>query len=292
MWYELAEYIVNRYKCMSIINKQMLKRLILFMLFFSLLYSCSRKGVIMERDKECFLDKKKNWIIGEDKMSKLFGSEFEYFLPREIEILGFNGGYINTDYREPLRTYTEIDSVTGGIRMVNDPNAKSKLRAAYKIEGCADTVWAKKRMANHLLKKYKLTRKDSFFYNSIFNFSIHPDSIHLLTPHADTNIIIGMKNVGWYQYCMGCTFAVSIGLILEEQGYSLSGLYRYELKPLESYHDLSFLNNVQLHFVYNYKKYREMDNAEIVLALEEDFGILLTHVRTDTLKMGYYVLHE
>ena len=155
-----------------------------------------------------------------------------------------------------------------------------------------DTIWAKRRMAEHLMQKYKLTRVDSFYYNDIYTYSLHPDSIHLLKTHTDPKIIMSIYNIGWDQHCQGCTLANSLGWIFEDQGYSRYGLYRYELIADRTFIDQKFLNNSLFHFEYNYKKYRELDASELATNLRDDFGILLTHEARDTVKMGYYNYSE
>ncbi|MDF1695418.1 MAG: hypothetical protein P1U56_06285 [Saprospiraceae bacterium] len=64
----------------------------------------------------------------------------------------YNNRNVKLNYKEPLPQYAEVDSLSGNIRMVNNPQAKSTFRGGYKIEGCLDTTCAKKKMADHLLR--------------------------------------------------------------------------------------------------------------------------------------------
>ncbi|MDF1695120.1 MAG: hypothetical protein P1U56_04785 [Saprospiraceae bacterium] len=270
-------------------------RYLLLNIFIVIVISCSPKFMITADKNECILIKEENRIQGSDLTAKTFGSEFEYYLPRVIESLAFNStpnSPINSNYSEPPRTYFEEDTVSGGIRVISNPKNKSKIRAFYIIEGCIDTIWAKNRMAEHLMQKYKLTRIDSFYLNDAFTYSIHPDSLHLLTVHNDPNVDLAFKNIGWDFHCMGCTIANSLGWIFYEQGIDPLGFIRVELNPDINYYDQDFLKNVKLHFVYNYNKYREIESSQLQYALREDFGIILTHERRDTVRMGYYVLDE
>ena len=82
------------------------------------------------------------------------------FLPSAIELLLF-------PTKKPYEVF--VDDYNN--------NTKSQDRFIdYHIEGCADTLWAKQAMAEHLMDKYCLTRRDSTYYDTVYWVSVLDDS--------------------------------------------------------------------------------------------------------------------
>ncbi|MDF1695419.1 MAG: hypothetical protein P1U56_06290 [Saprospiraceae bacterium] len=91
---------------------------------------------------------------------------------------------------------------------------------------------------------------------------------------------------------MGCTFAAFISGVLSERGYKFEGIKRYELNPDQTFNDLDFLTKEKFDFTYYFEVYKDVEISEVASTLSEEFGILLIHERTDTVRMGYYFVGE
>ncbi|MDF1695119.1 MAG: hypothetical protein P1U56_04780 [Saprospiraceae bacterium] len=261
----------------------------MLVIFVITCYSCATTKSIVS----CTFNPEKNEIIGNNKKAKAFMSyNNNNYIPIAIEELLYNNRNVISNYKEPLPQYAELDSLTGNIKMVNNPQAKSLLRGGYKIKGCTDTTWAKKKMADHLLRKYQLSRQDSFFINDIFTYSFNLDSIQLLKSHEDLNIIVGLKKSRGFYECLGCNFSLFISGILDERGYKFRGIKRYELNHDQTFFDTEFLTKEKFDFSYYFKAYKDVEIDEVISTLRNKYGIMLTHERTDTVRMGVYNLDE
>ncbi len=246
-------------------------------------------------NSECKLIPENNEIVGNKKNAKIFMSNNNnYYLPVVIEQLLYNNSNVKSNYKEPLLQYAVVDSLTGGIRMVNNPQAKSKLRGGYKIEGCADTTWAKVRMANHLLKKYQLTRIDSFIIKDRFRYSFIKDSIHLLVPHTDPNVIIGSGDFRGNLSCRGCSVEDFAWKVISRLEYywRKKNDREYYVSPDEHFDDAELLTKGKYVFRYYYDQKKGIDLDELIPDMQRKYGIVLSYERTDTLKMGYYEFQE
>lgn len=105
---------------------------------------------------ECVLDVEANSLVGNAMSAKQYKVRQRY-IPASIEMLtkGIELKYIGKS----------VDA------MHFSENAPEKF-CGYAIIGCRDTTWAKITMAEHLMKKYGVTRYDSTYLDTVYRFNV------------------------------------------------------------------------------------------------------------------------
>lgn len=231
-------------------------------------------GTYRGNKENCKLIQEENKIIGNDKGAITLKSKHNNYVPVIIEELLYNNRIVGSNYLESI--------------LFSD----SKLRAGYSIEGCRDTAWAKKQMASHLLSKYSLARVDSFKIVDTYKYSFIKDSIHLLTPHNNPYIDIGLSSSRGNLTCTGCAFSNFIAMVVTRTGYQIDGDREYVLQLDKDFNDIEMMKNNKYLFKYKYDQKKGIKLDELIIDLQNMYGIILTEVKTDTIKLGYYYLDE
>ena len=224
----------------------------------SLLLFCGCK--VKQSYEPCQLIPSKNIILGNDANAK------EFHIPKMtvsgiIEILAFDSDDTNNDH---FMQYSKEKFTT------------------YTISGCADTTWAKKTMAEHLMKKYRVNRQDSSYQRTILRVSVIDESKLTYSPDSCEYLISLFNRVdGQLMHTYECIeWGIAANLFLPSE-YE-PDQYNIKYDEREGIYDLTLpADLVEREGFQAYQKF-----------LKQTYGVSLDIIGMETVQVGIYTYRE
>lgn len=225
-----------------------------------ILSSCS---TVRKSNKPCSLNPATNTIVGNDPSQKeLYVNTL--FIPRLIEDL-----IKGTDQKYPIEYKSFFQ------------NAKSKESkyTGYHIYGCADTIWAKKTMAQHIMKKFNVIRKDSSFLDTIYRLDVINENLLPKMPDDTEHSLLETNRKdpeNPYKYCEGESFSFIASRSLPHE-------YHYKCNKVE-FEDREGLYSLKVPIGIARAKGIEYYSKNYL----EPQGLSMKLLRVDTVNIGAY----
>jgi hypothetical protein len=238
-----------------------IKKTIVVLVSIVLLTSCSITKIM---ESKCILDKESNVIKGNVRNAKVFYDEM-HFLPRVIE------NFLSEGKKPPIE-YKDFSKKAGRINKF----------AGYHIYGCADTTWAKQKMAYHLMDKYHINRYDSTYFDTAYSVTV-----------IDESKLEYSKDSCDYFMSLGSTFYDEI--VTEYKCISW-GMVTHFLMPIGMSNKTNSIESEDRPGYYNIKVpayvYKEQGLPAYQKYLQDWLGLEMTFERVDTINIGVYEYRE
>jgi len=219
--------------------------------------SCS----MLRIDTECKLIPEHNEIIGKDKNAPTLEIKSLYLILLLGDLFGESKSKISEAHDH-------------GYNWLTPP-----IFAGFKISGCSDTTRAKLIMANHLLNKYNIVRKDSVYLDTIYKIEIVDFNKLPINDDCSSNHI--------FKYTKDSTEIYSTRTCLEWDSFFINIIdhlcIRHHCKSL----DIP-IGNEKMDMIIPVRMKVNHDIEGMLKYYEETFGVRATQERIDSIPLTLF----